>query len=332
MSRFILSRRDALRRLGTLAAGVIGFGLRSDPRLDAADRPPADTSLIDMHVHIVNTRIPGLLETPVPLAPFDKIKDPQGMERLVKTIEDQAKTAGVGQALCMPRCEVSDQDPLGIRDTLALAQLVRECKIHAVGLVHPERFDVDHLARVEDVLKEGKVKALKVYLGYLHYEPYHAGYRPYYKLAAKYKVPVIFHCGDTFSRMAKVKYAHPLKIDEVVVDFPDTRFVLAHFGNPWILDAAQVVYKNKNAWADLSGIVTGDEKEFAEREKDGVLGRTRTRIKEGIEYVDAPEKFLYGSDWPLTPMIIYRDFVRQLFPEKHHQAVFRDNARTVFGL
>jgi predicted TIM-barrel fold metal-dependent hydrolase len=27
---------------------------------------------------------------------------------------------------------------------------------------------------------------------------------------------------------------------------PETKFVLAHFGNPWILDAAQVVYKNMN--------------------------------------------------------------------------------------
>src|SRR5262249_46536552 len=148
--------------------------------------------------------------------------------------------------------------PLGIQHTLALGEMVRGVKLHAVGLAHPERFDRDHMDRVEEVLKQGKVKAIKAYLGYLHYEPFSPGYRRYYTLAAKYKVPVIFHSGDTYSRTAKVKYAHPLHIDEVAVDFPETKFVIAHFGNPWLMDAAQVAYKNKNVWIDLSAIVIGD--------------------------------------------------------------------------
>jgi hypothetical protein len=148
-------------------------------------------------------------------------------------------------------------------------------------LAHPERFDQDHLDRVEGVLKQGQVRALKVYLGYLRYEPYAPAYRRYYKLAAKYKIPVIFHCGDTYSVTAKVRYAHPLKIDEVAVDFPETKFVLAHFGNPWIMDAAQVAYKNKNVWIDLSAIVIGDAEAFAGMQKEGVLDRAVERIKDG---------------------------------------------------
>jgi predicted TIM-barrel fold metal-dependent hydrolase len=233
----------------------------------------------------------------------------------------------------MPRFEVSDKDPLGIRDTLAVAKLVRGLKLHPVGLAHPERFDQDHLDRVEEVLKERKVKALKVYLGYLHYEPYSPAYRRYYKLAAKYKIPVIFHCGDTYSDIAKVKYAHPLKIDEVAVDFPETKFVIAHFGNPWLLDAAQVIYKNrKNVFADLSAILIGNAEAFAQMKKDGTLARTVSRIKEAIEYSEAPGNFLFGSDWPLSPIAVYRDFVRQLFPEKLHAAVFGGTAKDLFGL
>jgi predicted TIM-barrel fold metal-dependent hydrolase len=268
----------------------------------------------------------------VPLAPFGE-EDAAGMEQLVKRLEDETKQARVAHALCMPRFEVSDKDPLGIRETLAVAERVRGAKLHPVGLAHPERFDQDHLERVEGVLKRGRVKAIKVYLGYLHYEPYSPGYRRYYKLAGEYKIPVIFHCGDTYSDSAKVKYAHPLKIDEVAVDFPKTNFVLAHFGNPWILDAAQVAYKNKNVWIDLSAIVIGDAEAFAAMTKEGVWGRAVKRIKEGIEYTEAAEKkFLFGSDWPLSPMAAYRDFVRQLFPEGQHAAVFRGNARALFGL
>jgi predicted TIM-barrel fold metal-dependent hydrolase len=330
MSDVRLTRREALGTLGgALLTGA--FGPRAVSLAAAADRQPQGEAVIDTHVHIVNSRLPGVLDTFSPLAPFGK-DGTEGPKRLVKTIEDGTRKAGVVQALCMPRFEVSDRDPLGIQDTLAVAALVRGPKLHPVGLAHPERFDRDHLDRVEEVLKQGKVKALKAYLGYLHYEPYSPGYRLYFKLAAKYKIPVIFHCGDTYSRSAKVKFAHPLKIDEVAVDYPRTRFVIAHFGNPWLMDAAQVVYKNKNVWADLSAIVIGDAESFATMGKEGVLDRAVKRVKEAIEYTEAPEKFLFGSDWPLSPMAVYCDFVRRLFPEKLHAKVFGGTARELFGL
>jgi predicted TIM-barrel fold metal-dependent hydrolase len=297
----------------------------------AAEDKPSDAAVIDTHIHLVKSRLPGALDRTVPLAPFDK-GDAEGPTRLAKTVEEETKQAGVAHALCMPRFEVSDKDPLGIQETVAIIKLVRGPKLHPVGLAHPERFDQDHLDRAEEVLKHGKVKALKAYLGYLHYEPYSPGYRRYFKLAAKYNIPVIFHCGDTYSRTAKVKYAHPLKIDEVAVDFPETKFVIAHFGNPWLMDAAQVVYKNKNVWADLSALLIGDAKAFAAMEKEGVLDRAVKRIKEGIEYTEAPERFLFGSDWPLSPMAVYRDFVCRLFPDKLHAAVFGGTAKALFGL
>jgi predicted TIM-barrel fold metal-dependent hydrolase len=330
MSGLQVSRRDVLRTVGGAFLGA-AFGVRAFADSVVADKGADKVPIIDTHMHVVNSKIPGVRPKKTPLAPFGKA-DVAGIKQLVKRIEEETKKAGVGHALCMPRFEVSDRDPLGIQETLALATLVRGPTLHPVGLVHPERFDRDHLARVEAVLKEGKVKALKVYLGYLHYEPNCPAYRRYYKLAAKHKVPVIFHCGDTYSDTAKVKYAHPLKIDEVAVDFPETKFVLAHFGNPWIMDAAQLVYKNKNVFADLSAILIGDAEEFATMKEEGVLDRAAKRIKEGIEYSEAPEKFLFGSDWPLAPIASYRDFVRTLFPAKHHAAVFGGTAKSLFGL
>ena len=62
------------------------------------------------------------------------------------------------------------------------------------------------------------------------------------------------------------------------------------------------------------------------------IERVVRRIREAIEFVGMPEKFIYGSDWPLAPLQSYRDFARQLFPEKYHQAVFHDNAKKLFKL
>jgi hypothetical protein len=306
------SRRQVLQAIGGALAGALTAAARGE-------KPALDGTLIDAHVHLNNTGlVAGAAARPRP-----------------KEVAAAAKAAGVGVMLGMPTSFVSDTDPLGIRAALDFGEelkLLKGPKVHPIGFAHPERYDRDHLRLVEDVLGEGKVKGLKAYLGYLPYGPSAPGYRPYYRLAAKYKVPVIFHTGDTLSKTAKVKYAHPLRVDEVAVDYPDTKFVLAHFGNPWVMDAAQVVYKNANVYAELSAFLIGNEKAWVAMEKDGVVGRTVKRVMEGIEYAEAPERFLYGSDYPLSPMTAYRDFVRRMFPKDQHDGVFRDNAKKLFGL
>lgn len=333
MTRFCSSRREVLGALsGVLAAGGLKQ-ISSNPLGTAfAHAPIPPPSLIDVHLHIVSSRLPRLpANAPAP-APFDLLQQPRGNEQLGKLISQELQAGGVSHALCMPTAVVSDEDPLGIEPALSQAAFVQGAKLYPIGVAHPERFDSAHLEKVDAVLKQGQVKALKIFLGYFHYSPLHAGYRPYYQLAAKHNIPIIFHTGDTYSQIAKVKFAHPLQIDEVAVDFPDTRFVLAHFGNPWILDAAQVVYKNRNVWADVSAILIGDAAAFQAMEKSGVLEHTAKRIREGIEYSEAPERFLFGSDWPLSSIQAYRKFVEQMFPREQLPGVLSGNAKALFRL
>jgi predicted TIM-barrel fold metal-dependent hydrolase len=333
MSMFSPSRRDAIKSLGgSFIAGTFGIGTHLDSASVLANELSESGKVVDTHVHIVSSRLYRMGVVAAPTPPFHLFQEPGGAARLAKMLEDDMKAAGVSHALCMPSAAISDKDPLGIQPTLTQATLIKGPKLHPIGIAHPERFDPDHMNRVEDVMKQGQVKALKAYLGYMHYTPTNPGYRPYYRLAAKYNIPVIFHTGDTNSPIAKVKYAHPLQIDEIAVDFPDTKFVLAHFGNPWIMDAAQVVYKNENVYAEMSAFLVGTAEDFATMEKDGVLARTVKRIQEGIEFAEAPDRFVFGSDWPLSPIPVYRDFVRQIFPSELHEAVFQKNAKKLYGL
>ncbi len=327
------SRRDALKTLlssvGVVAGGlsVVGPALPC-PAGDAA----ASLPLIDTHVHIASSRLARGLTLDNAPSPFNLLAQPDGAQRLGKMIGDELTGSRVTDALCMPTAVLSDADPLGIQPTLEQAQHVSGAKLHPIGVAHPERFDREHLRRVEEVLKQGQVKAFKAYLGYLHYGALNPGYRPYYLLAAKYNIPVIFHTGDTYSRVAKLKYTHPLQMDEVAVDFPATKFVLAHFGNPWIMDAAQVAYKNKNVWIDLSAILIGDASAFQAMERNGSLDRAVERLKHAIDFVESPDRFVFGSDWPLSPIADYRRFVERLFPAEQHAAVMHENARTLFNL
>lgn len=278
--------------------------------------------MIDMHIHAVHPRLPGVKSL------TDLYDGPS--ESLVAALRDQMRRSGTRLLLGMGHLDGEGDDPLGVASTLGLAVSLPE--LRAIGIADPTRTDTDHLQRVEAQIRSGAVVALKGYLGYLHHGPESPGYRPYLELAATHDLPVIFHTGDNWSRAAKVKYAHPLRIDEVAVDHPDVKLVMAHFGNPWCMDAAEVIYKNDNVWADVCAILVGDADHFARITASGYLGRTVERVRHAVEFTERPDRFLYGTDWPLSPMDVYPGFVRQLFDEPDHPLVFEENARALFKL
>ena len=210
--------------------------------------------------------------------------------------------------------------------------------MRAIGIADPRRIDPGWLKAVEAQIdgdrEDSRVKGVPRLPSL---QPEDPGYVPYYRLAEKYDLPVIVHTGDNWSTTAKVKYAHPLRMDEVAVDFPGVRFVLAHFGNPWLTDAAEVLFKNANVWADLSGLFVGSDQEIQAflgqaSIPDSVAGLLFSDLKKAIGYVGDYTKFVYGSDWPLAPMGAYRRLIESVIPREHHQEVFRTNAKQVFKI
>jgi hypothetical protein len=183
-------------------------------------------------------------------------------------------------------------------------------------------------AAVEKALKAKQARCVKIYLGYVHRFAADKAYRPLYKLAEKYDVPVVFHTGDTYSTKGKLKYSDPLTIDEVAVDFPKTTFVIAHLGNPWVESAAEVAYKNPNVYVEASALLIGDFKGRPE-EVETYLVRP---IKWAYGYVADSSKFMYGTDWPLVGMKDYFEAYKKAIPEKDWCKVFFQNAVKVFRM
>jgi predicted TIM-barrel fold metal-dependent hydrolase len=278
--------------------------------------------MIDMHIHVVQPNLPGAGSLGAVLE--------QRPEAVAATLSAEMGAAGITAALAMGRLDGGPGDPLGVAGTLEVARRVQG--LFAIGAADPRRMEPEHLRAVEETLKTGRVRALKGYLGYLHHGPSDPGYRPYYELAERYRLPFVFHTGDTYSSRAKLKFAHPLGVDEVAVDHPRTNFVIAHVGHPWLTDAAEVVYKNVNVWADLSGLVIGDAGVFTSPERQEALQDTLNGVRRAFRYAERPNRFLYGSDWPLAPMVVYRAWIASAIPEIYHAQVFEENARVLFRL
>jgi predicted TIM-barrel fold metal-dependent hydrolase len=315
----------------SIPAVAVGEQLPSAQALRAEE--PFKGQAIDVHIHVCQTRVPGLKPIPEDVV---RLMDgpPEGMARRVS---EEMKAGRISTAFGMGQLDAGQNDPLGIEAVLSVAKHVPG--LMAIGVADPRRIDPEHLAAVERQIERerDKLVAFKAYLGYLHFGPEHENYRPYYRLAAKHKLPVIFHTGDNWSTTAKLKYAQPLLVDEVAVDHPDVRFVMAHFGNPWTIDAAEVIYKNDNVWADLSGLFVGDANVVNEllksvESRDSAAGLVIADLRKSYTYAGRSDRFLYGSDWPLAPMGAYRRLIEAWIPKEDHAVVFQKNAQAVFGV
>ena len=177
-------------------------------------------------------------------------------------------------------------------------------------------------------LEKRECVGLKFYPGYNTVSLNDPRHDPYFDLAEQFDVPVVIHTGELSGSRGLLKFSHPLTVDEVAVRFPHVRFVMAHYGNPWIVDATAVAAKNPNVFLDLSGMAEGN---FTVEKYTQHFGGHLEYLRHWLAYLDRWDKVMYGSDWPLVNIPAYIGVIRSLVPEPHREAVFFGNACRVFS-
>lgn len=218
----------------------------------------------------------------------------------------QMDAHGVDHAVVLTSYKVSCDRPsvdevLDILDDDPRVTVVEGLRWHGDG-----REDRTDLFEMEHRIREGKIEGIKLYPGYEDYAIDDPELEAVHRMATKHDVPIMIHTGDTYATGAKVRNAHPLLVDDVAVDHPTVDYVMCHLGNPWLTDTAEVLYKNDNVYADISGLSLGDvELAFEEH----VLHQ----VKDAIRYMGDPgRQLMYGSDWPLVGMGPYLRFFENL--------------------
>ncbi|MFT8321029.1 MAG: TatD family hydrolase [Bacillus sp. (in: firmicutes)] len=218
-----------------------------------------------------------------------------------------------------PDCEAVTPMGLDLHGTLP------DHVVYCAG-INPYDMGKAAFERLEKEIQKDNVVGIKIYLGYYPFYAYDEVYEPVYKLAEKYRLPVVFHTGDTYSERGLLKYSHPLTIDEVAVKHRNINFMMAHFGDPWTLTGAEIIYKNSNVYADLSGLIVGTKKEL-DKAQEGIF---LNHLKHALVFSDSYDKLLFGTDWPLAPLEDYKNFVKNLIPAKYHEDVFYQTALKIF--
>lgn len=241
------------------------------------------------------------------------------LDAMLATME----TNGVAHALVLTSYKVNEHRP----STRSVVEATRDCpNISVVAGISYLNYKERDLREVADYLRAGLVKGLKLYPGYEPFYPHDKRCKVIYDLAVEFDVPVMIHTGDTYAPDGKVRFAHPLHVDDVAVDNPGLKIVICHLGNPWIRDCMEVVYKNKNVYADVSGLVLGD---FEDRFEQFMLNQ----IREMILYAGEPRYLLYGTDWPISNMGTYIKFMNGLgLSGSAREMIFWKNAASLFKI
>jgi len=202
-----------------------------------------------------------------------------------------------------------------------------EERLHLWTSLHPHLVD-DPVAEVDRLVDTLGARGFK-------FHPLHQGFpvnahaeapdSPAGKaLAATYRrceergIPIMIHTGTSIFPGARNKYGDPMHADDIAVDYPDLRIILAHAGRPLWCDAAMFLARaHRNVHLDLSSIPP----------------------KKLLEYLpDLPrlaDKCLWGSDWPApgvpSPGANARAFDALPLPPEAKRKMLWENAVRLMG-
>lgn len=140
-----------------------------------------------------------------------------------------------------------------------------------------------------------------------------------YRRCEERGLPVMVHTGTSIFPGARSKYGNPLELDDVAVDFPDLRLVMAHGGRPLFMkEAFFILRRHGQVRLDVSGIPPGKLLEYFPR------------------LAEVGDRVLWGTDWPSPGVKDLRQNVDQFLAlplsDAQRRAILETNALALFPM
>ncbi|HKX30661.1 MAG TPA: amidohydrolase family protein [Blastocatellia bacterium] len=177
---------------------------------------------------------------------------------------------------------------------------------------------------LERAVKELGLRGLKLHPTTQAFFPNDQRFYPLWEKCAELQVPLLSHTGQTGVGAGtpggaglKLKYAHPLHLDDVAADFPDLTIIMAHPAVPWQEEQLAIAMHKANVYIDLSG--------WSPKYFRPVL----------VQYANSllQDKVLFGSDYPvLQPERWLKDFEALELKEEVRRKILLENAKKLLKL
>jgi len=275
--------------------------------------------IFDAHVHVqpwqmVKPEVLAMIDDPSHANAKDVLSSPENFLR-------HLDAEGIERACCI---NYVSPDVMGftreVNDWIANFTRNHRDRLVAVGSVNPLH-ELDVRAEIRRVLDLG--------IGLIKIHPPHQLLSPnayrgeLWQLAEIYHeceergVPVMFHTGTSIFPKARNVFADPMPIDDVAIDFPKLRIILAHAGRPLYGETAMfLARRHANVHLDISGIPPKHLLRYVPR------------------LTSIADKVLWGTDWPSPGVASMRrnvdEFLALGLGAEIEQKVLWDNANAMF--
>ncbi|HEV7974077.1 amidohydrolase family protein [Amycolatopsis sp.] len=207
-------------------------------------------------------------------------------------------------------------------------EVAASCAAHADTLIPFASIDPWRgkaaLRQARELVTDYGVRGFKFHPSLQDFAPNDRMAYPLYEVIEELGVPALFHTGQTGIGAGlpggggiRLKHSNPMLVDDVAVDFPELRIVLAHPSFPWQDEALAVATHKPYVYIDLSG---WSPKYFP----PNLVRYANTLLK---------DKVLFGSDYPvLTPDRWLEDFGKLDLKPEVKPLILKDNAAHLLGL
>jgi hypothetical protein len=207
-------------------------------------------------------------------------------------------------------------------------EIIERSKAHTdilipFGSVDPKRGG-EAAAELAKRQLEAGAKGFKFHPSGQAFQPNDRSVYPIYEVIQEAGVPALFHTGQTGAGAGtrggggiRLSYSNPIYLDDVAVDFPDMKIILAHPSFPWQEEALSVATHKPLVYIDLSG--------WSPKYFPPIL----------IQYANTllKHKMLFGTDFPiLTPERWMSDLEKIAIRDEVKPGIFKHNAAKLLGL
>lgn len=262
--------------------------------------------IIDGHMHIgredlLDGQITAFLKS---RGTWDEIKARISPEGVVAALDE----AGIDRGVIFPLTfEPTNGSWQALNDLTASYVHQYPRRLIGFAIIQPRQVD-ETLQELERAFDQLQLAGVKLHPSMQEFYPNNPTLDPIFEYIEARGLPVLVHTGASAPGHPDV-YSRPMLLDEVACRHPDLKLILAHAGRPFYSEAALLIRKYPNVYADICANV-------GRKNGEALLAYVLLSLN---VYAGAAERLIFGSDFPIFSPALFLDQFRSAAAERWAQ-------------
>jgi predicted TIM-barrel fold metal-dependent hydrolase len=219
---------------------------------------------------------------------FDKISSILTAEGLLRKMDDNGIERSIVASIAL-RSGMGNEDLMKVNRHVI--DEVKKSDGRLTGLCTIDPFDGEKsISTLKHCIEKLGFQGLKLHPCFQKFYPNDQRLHPIYEAMQDYGKPILFHTGGLGIVPHRDSYGSPLYLDDVGSDFPGLKIIMGHGGRMLYDQAAILLRKHKNMYADISTNF-GRWDEFSFLPLEWLLYKVKV-------WAGSLDRVLFGSDYP----------------------------------